>query len=79
MENRPLEDRVMIETYANLFEIKVHYMIAVVSESDIENDEEEMQEKYLSADERQSTIRQSGGGDDGVGRRHSRYENGDVY
>jgi hypothetical protein len=43
-----------------------------VLEIEVENavvmldDEVEMQEKCLSADERQSTIRQSGGGDNGV-------------
>jgi hypothetical protein len=38
----------------------------VVVETEIENDGVTMQEMYLSADERQSTIRQSGGGDKGV-------------
>jgi hypothetical protein len=38
----------------------------VVVETEIENDGVTMQEMYLSADERQSTIRQSGGGDNGV-------------
>jgi hypothetical protein len=37
-----------------------------VVETEIENDGVTMQEMYLSADERQSTIRQSGGGDNGV-------------
>lgn len=64
VENRPWVVREkMIGTDANWFEIKVHYMVAVVFESDIGNDEEEMQEMYPLVDERQSTIRQSGGGD----------------
>jgi hypothetical protein len=41
-------------------------LIVVVVETEIENDGVTMQEMYLSADERQSTIRQSGGGDNGV-------------
>jgi hypothetical protein len=39
--------------------------VEVVTEMAFVGDEVKMQEKCLSADERQSTIRQSGGGDNG--------------
>ena len=56
----------MISMALWVLESEIEIEIEDAFEFVVEGDVVEMQEKCLSADERQSTIRQSGGGDVGV-------------